>query len=75
MSQAAGCPVTSHFIMFYTLRGSDLRYTIFGHVGDNHVHVNILPRNDAEAAKAREIYLRFVKRAQWCGRTGSNWDR
>jgi D-lactate dehydrogenase (cytochrome) len=31
------------------LRGGDLRHTIFGHIGDNHVHVNILPRNDEEA--------------------------
>jgi D-lactate dehydrogenase (cytochrome) len=52
-----------------TLRASDLRYTIFGHIGDNHVHVNILPRNDDEATKAREIYLQFVKRAVEVGGT------
>jgi D-lactate dehydrogenase (cytochrome) len=46
-----------------------LRYTIFGHIGDNHVHVNILPRDDAEAAKAREIYLEFLKRAAAVGGT------
>jgi D-lactate dehydrogenase (cytochrome) len=51
------------------LRVSDLRYTIFGHIGDNHVHVNILPRNDEEAGKAREIYLRFVKKAVELGGT------
>lgn len=58
-------------LRFYqdTLRVSDLRYTIFGHIGDNHVHVNILPRNDGEAATAREIYLRFVKRAVEVGGT------
>jgi D-lactate dehydrogenase (cytochrome) len=58
-------------LAFYqsTLRTSDLRYTIFGHIGDNHVHVNILPRNDDEAKKAREIYLRFVKRAVEVGGT------
>jgi D-lactate dehydrogenase (cytochrome) len=59
--------------MFYfyqnTLRTSELRYTIFGHIGDNHVHVNILPRNDAEAAKAREIYLQFLERAAAVGGT------
>ena len=42
------------------LREGDLRYTIFGHIGDNHVHVNILPRDDEEGAKAREIYVRFL---------------
>jgi D-lactate dehydrogenase (cytochrome) len=58
-------------LRFYqeTLRASDLRYTIFGHIGDNHVHVNILPRDDREAEKAREIYLQFVKRAIVVGGT------
>jgi D-lactate dehydrogenase (cytochrome) len=52
-----------------TLRTSKLRYAIFGHIGDNHVHVNILPRNDDEATRARDIYLRFVKRAVEVGGT------
>ncbi len=58
-------------LRFYkeTLRATDLRYTIFGHIGDNHVHVNILPRDDNEAAKAREIYVGFVKRAVEVGGT------
>ncbi|HSQ24955.1 MAG TPA: FAD-binding oxidoreductase, partial [Pyrinomonadaceae bacterium] len=51
------------------LRGGDLRYTIFGHIGDNHVHVNILPRNDTEAAKAWGIYYRFIRRAVDVGGT------
>ena len=46
-----------------------MRYTIFGHIGDNHVHVNILPRDDEEATKAADIYLRFVKRAVDVGGT------
>src|ERR1044072_1421910 len=46
-----------------TLRAGRLQYVIFGHVGDNHVHVNILPRDDAEAAAAREVSSRFVGRA------------
>jgi D-lactate dehydrogenase (cytochrome) len=58
-------------LRFYqeTLRPSGLRYTIFGHIGDNHVHVNILPRNDDEATRAREIYLQFLKRAAAAGGT------
>jgi D-lactate dehydrogenase (cytochrome) len=58
-------------LRFYqeTLRTSDLRYTIFGHIGDNHVHVNILPRNDDEAAEAWGIYLQFLKRAASIGGT------
>jgi D-lactate dehydrogenase (cytochrome) len=52
-----------------TLRASDLRYTIFGHIGDNHVHVNILPRDDDEGVKARAIYLQFLERAAAVGGT------
>jgi D-lactate dehydrogenase (cytochrome) len=48
---------------------SELRYTIFGHIGDNHVHVNILPQNDDEATKARAIYLQFLERAAAVGGT------
>jgi D-lactate dehydrogenase (cytochrome) len=58
-------------LQFYqdNLRPSNLRYTIFGHIGDNHVHVNILPRNDEEAVKAWEIYHRFIHRAIEVGGT------
>ena len=58
-------------LRFYqeSLRGGDLRYTIFGHIGDNHVHVNILPRNDDEASRAWEIYHRFIRRAVEVGGT------
>ena len=52
-----------------TLRDSRLRYTIFGHIGDNHVHVNILPRDDSEAAHARELYVQFLKYAASVGGT------
>ena len=52
-----------------TLRSSRLRYTIFGHIGDNHVHVNILPRDDVEAAQARELYIQFLKYAASVGGT------
>ncbi len=52
-----------------TLRASGLRYTIFGHIGDNHVHVNILPREDEEGARAREFYVQFLKYAASVGGT------
>lgn len=58
-------------LRFYkeTLRTGRLKYVIFGHIGDNHVHVNILPRDDAEQAAARETYGRFVERAVHLGGT------
>jgi len=52
-----------------TLRASGLRYTVFGHIGDNHVHVNILPRNDEEGARARELYVQYLKYAASVGGT------
>jgi D-lactate dehydrogenase (cytochrome) len=54
-----------------TLRASRLAYVIFGHIGDNHVHVNILPRDDVEQLAAREIYLKFIRRAVALGGTVS----
>ena len=58
-------------LRFYqdSLRDGDLRYTIFGHIGDNHVHVNILPRNDDESTRAWEIYRTFILRAVEVGGT------
>jgi D-lactate dehydrogenase (cytochrome) len=52
-----------------TLQPSGLRYTIFGHIGDNHVHVNILPRDESEAVRAREMYVEFLKYAASVGGT------
>ena len=51
------------------LRAARLAYVVFGHVGDNHVHVNILPRDAVEAAAARELYGRFIERAVSLGGT------
>ena len=52
-----------------TLSVSGLRHTIFGHIGDNHVHVNILPRDDEEGTRARELYVKFLKYAASVGGT------
>ena len=38
---------------------SGLRYTIFGHIGDNHVHVNILPRDETEAPTRASYTFNF----------------
>lgn len=61
----------AEMLRFYqeTLRDGELRYTIFGHIGDNHVHVNILPRDDAEATRAWDIYRRFITKAIQLGGT------
>ena len=44
------------------LRAANLEYVIFGHIGNNHVHVNILPRNLDEYAAGKKIYLDWARR-------------
>lgn len=38
-----------------------LPYVIFGHIGDNHLHVNILPQNPEQYALGKQIYRRFAE--------------
>ncbi len=50
------------------LADAGLEYVIFGHIGNNHVHVNILPRNAAEYAQGRALYLDWAKQVvAWGG--------
>ncbi|KKK42262.1 hypothetical protein LCGC14_0604130 [marine sediment metagenome] len=46
-----------------TLRNANLEYVIFGHIGDYHVHVNILPKNMEELKIGEEIYEKFARKA------------
>ncbi|MDP6439119.1 MAG: FAD-binding oxidoreductase [Candidatus Brocadiia bacterium] len=43
------------------LAESGLEHVIFGHVGDNHLHVNILPRSAAELKRAEGLYESFAR--------------
>jgi len=45
------------------LRNAKLEYVIFGHIGDNHVHVNILPKNMEELQIGEQIYEKFALKA------------
>lgn len=57
------------FLRFYKqkLNESRLDYVIFGHIGDNHLHANMLPKDSAEAEKARHLYGRFIAQAVMLG--------
>ncbi|MHA1396489.1 MAG: FAD-binding oxidoreductase [Candidatus Heimdallarchaeaceae archaeon] len=46
-----------------TLEESKLEYVIWGHIGNNHVHVNILPRNMEELEQGQQLYKKFAKKA------------
>ena len=57
------------FLRFYkeTLDASGLEYVIFGHIGDCHLHANMIPKDAAEAAEAQHIYGRCVAQAIMLG--------
>ncbi|MBA3784232.1 MAG: FAD-binding oxidoreductase [Acidobacteria bacterium] len=59
------------FLKFYEqkLTESELDFVIFGHIGDNHLHANILPKTDDEARKAKHLYGRFIAQAIMFGGT------
>ncbi|MEP7213203.1 MAG: FAD-binding oxidoreductase [Acidobacteriota bacterium] len=61
------------FLRFYrdTLDASGLDYVIFGHIGDCHLHANILPKDANEAERARHLYGRFIAQAVMLGGTVS----
>ena len=61
------------FLKFYKqkLNESDLEYVIFGHIGDNHLHANMLPKTDEEVMRAKHLYGRFVAQAIMLGGTVS----
>lgn len=53
------------YLKFYedTLDGQGMEYVIFGHIGNNHLHVNMLPRNNEEVEQGMDNYLLFAKKA------------
>ncbi len=61
------------FLKFYKtkLDESGLDYVIFGHIGDNHLHANMIPKDAAEAEKAHHLYGRFIAQAIMLGGTVS----
>lgn len=45
------------------LEESGLDYVIFGHIGDGHLHVNILPNTEGELRRAEALYMEFAAEA------------
>jgi FAD/FMN-containing dehydrogenase len=39
------------------------QYVIFGHIGDAHLHVNVLPANDADWQRASGLMTQFARKA------------
>ncbi len=55
----------SDMMKFYhfLLQEAALEHVIFGHIGDFHVHLNILPKNAEELERGIKIYEQFAKKA------------
>ncbi len=49
------------------LRKANLQAVIFGHIGNNHVHVNVLPRNPEEMNKAATLFIEWAREAVQLG--------
>lgn len=47
------------------------QYVIFGHIGDAHLHANVLPANEEEWKRASELMTEFARRAVGMGGTVS----
>jgi len=47
----------------------DLFHIKFGHIGENHLHVNLLPKSEEEKVVAKDLIMKFVKKAISLGGT------
>jgi len=54
-----------------SLRSAGLEYVVFGHIGDSHLHLNIIPRTPEELRAAKSLALRFAQHAVAVGGTVS----
>lgn len=49
--------------MFDLYESSPLRYALFGHVGDNHLHLNLLPEDADQLKEAKAFYDTLARQA------------
>ena len=54
-----------------SLESAGLQWAAFGHIGNNHIHVNIMPRNSDELQKGLALYEKFAGKAVEFGGTVS----
>ena len=59
------------YLQYYitTLEKQGMEYAMWGHIGNNHIHVNMLPRNNEEVEQGMDNYMTFAKRAIELGGT------
>ena len=75
LSTDIAVPEESFSVMmnFYadTLKLVSVEHIIFGHIGECHLHVNLLPKNESELKVSEDICLAFVKKGVRLGGTAS----
>jgi D-lactate dehydrogenase (cytochrome) len=50
------------------LDAGDIGYIMYGHIGNNHLHVNILPKDEVEYRMGLDLYRRWIRRViEWDG--------
>jgi len=50
------------------LNNKKIQYIMYGHIGDNHLHINMLPKDMKEYEIGLELYKRWAKKiAEWGG--------
>ena len=45
-----------------SLKQCGIDYVIFGHIGENHLHVNLIPKDKAQLNQAKAIYMELAKK-------------
>jgi D-lactate dehydrogenase (cytochrome) len=53
------------------LNASGMEHLMFGHIGESHMHANLLPGNEKEYALSKQTYLLLVDKALSLGGTVS----
>ena len=53
------------------LKESGIYHVIFGHIGNNHLHVNMIPKNTEELERSVSLYRSFAEKAVELGGTVS----
>jgi FAD/FMN-containing dehydrogenases len=63
----------SELMNFYvnTLTSCGIEHVIFGHIGECHLHVNLLPKDEEEHKRSKDICLSFIRKGVSLGGTVS----
>lgn len=50
-----------------SLAEEGLEHVLFGHIGEHHLHMNILPRNEEEFKRAKDVVMSLARQAVLLG--------